>query len=153
MIVAAILPLAALSFGGEMAIEPSTPPKQLARFILPQEGDVDGVGFGLDVCPISCKLLQEPMGSGDPDPCDTPDSPGAVTRTWTNDIVSEFLTNTESLAAVLMLKAAGIQSDILPSVPSATTTAVPLFYYNQREYSSGLIPIQLAPEDFAEGLF
>jgi len=112
IIVAAILMMAALSFGGGMAIEPTALPKLSSRFIIHQVGDADGFGFGVDVCPISCELPKEPTGGGDPEPVDAPESPCAHTRTWAHNITSEFPTDAEILSAVLMLSAAVIQPDI-----------------------------------------
>jgi hypothetical protein len=152
MVIASILLGAALSFGGNPAAQYAGTRSLPYQIILHTVGDVDGFGFGLDVCPLGCALPEVPAGSGDPAPFDTSDTPCALTRTWTHDFAADLPSGAQVVSAVLMVNAAGIQPEVFPSVLTADSTVLPLTYFNQGERGSGIVPVPLEPADLMDGV-
>lgn len=152
MIVAGMLLATALSFGNNHAAQHAVERSRPYQGIIHKVGDADGFGFGMDVCPLGCELPAQPTGSGDPAPFDAPDSPCALTRTWTHDITADLPPGAQVVSAMLMVNAAGIQPESFPSVLTADSMVFPLAYFNQGELGSGPVPVPLMPGDLADGV-
>lgn len=152
MIVAGILLVATLSFGGHPLVQYADARGIPYRVIIHTISDVDGFGFGRDVCPLGCVLPEVPAGSGDPAPFDAADEPCALTRTWTHDFTADLPPGTQIVTAILMVNAAGIQPEVFPSVLTADSAVLPLTSFDQGELGSGLVPMPLNPVDLTDGV-
>jgi hypothetical protein len=152
MIIASILLLAALSFGEGIGTPRPASSSQPYQVVTQQLGDVDGFGYGLDVCPIGCELAEPPVAGGKPIPFDAPDSPCALTPTWVHDLTEQLPPEAEMLGALLLLNVAGIEPEKFSSVLTADSTVFPLFYFDQGGLGSGPIPVPIDPADLADGL-
>lgn len=152
MIIASILLLAALSFGEGIGTLRPASASQPYQVVTQQLGDVDGFGYGLDVCPIGCQLAAPPVASGKPIPFDAPDSPCALTPTWVHNLAERLPSDAEILGALLLLNIAGIEPEKFSSILTADSTVFPLLYFNQGELGSGLIPVPIDPADLADGV-
>jgi hypothetical protein len=152
MIVASISLLAALSFGEGIGTPHPALQSQPYQIITQQLGDVDGFGYGFDVCPIGCELAEIPVASGKPIPFDAPDSPCALTPTWVHNLTEQLPPKAEILGALLLLNVAGIEPGKFSSVLTADSTVFPLLYFDQGELGSGLIPVPIDPADLSDGL-
>jgi len=67
--------LGLMGSGEALAADFSTASTLPHTIIINRMGEVNGFGFGADVCPIGCTLPMPPVGSNDPPPFDAPDSP------------------------------------------------------------------------------
>jgi hypothetical protein len=144
--------LGVMGGGQAIAAESSTPLMPSYTVIMNQLGDVDGFGFGREVCPIGCELPEPPLGSDDPQPFDAPDSPCALSQSWTHDFGADLPEGAQIISAALVVNVAGIQPDIFASVLAADTRVMPLTPFAQGALGSGLVPVPLTPGDLADGL-
>jgi hypothetical protein len=83
------------------------------KVIVSQVGDIDGFGFGSDVCPIGCTLPSPPTTQDPEDPPFTDvdlDTPTCVSPvTWTHDFTDQLPEGAQVLAAFYALNIAGIE--------------------------------------------
>jgi hypothetical protein len=132
-------------------VESATPPVSPYTVIINQLGDLDGFGFGRDVCPIGCDLSEPPVGNDASPPFDSPDSPCALSQSWTHDFGADLPAGAQIVSAALIVNVAGIQPDIFASVLAADTRVIPLTAFAQGEFGSGVVPVPLIPGDLADG--
>lgn len=143
--------LTVISGGQAIAAAPFTSDASPYKIIVSQVGDIDGFGFGSDVCPVGCELPGPPVGGDDPLPFDAPDSPCASIRSWTHDFGALLPPGGQIISALLLVNAASIQPEIFASVLAADTFVMPLAPFNQGALGSGLVPVPIFPSDLADG--
>jgi hypothetical protein len=135
------------------AVERTALSLQSFQVIVNQVGTANGFGFGTDVCPLGCQLPAPPAGSSDPQPFDTPDSPCALTQSWTHDFRADLPPGgAQIIGAMLLLNVAGIQPDVFPSMLTADTLVFPLNYFDQGPLGSGVVPVPLNLSDLGDGI-
>jgi hypothetical protein len=144
--------LGAIGDGQALTAEPWTASSRPLQVIVNQLGEANGFGFGRDVCPIGCELPGPPQGSDDPAPFDRPDSPCALTQSWTHDFRADIPEGARIISAALVLNVAGVQADIFTSMLIADTRVLPLSSLEQGSLGSGVVPIPLSLNDLMDGL-
>jgi len=144
--------LGLMGSGEALAADFSTASTLPHTIIINRMGEVNGFGFGRDVCPIGCTLPMPPVGSNDPPPFDAPDSPCVLTQSWTHDFSADLPEGAQVISAVLVVNAAGIQPEIFASGLTADSRMMSLSAFNQGALGSGLVPVPLIVSDLAEGL-
>jgi hypothetical protein len=151
-ILAVVLYVGLMGSAGALAADFSTSVTLPYTIIIHRLGETNGFGFGSDACPIGCTLPMPPVGSTDPPPFDTPDSPCVLTRSWTHDFRADLPEGAQVISALLVVNAAGIQPEIFASGLSADSREMPLSVFHQGTLGSGLVPVPLIISDLADGL-